>query len=104
MAPAVLCLPLLPHGAVGQPLVGWHVCVFRTGRPQRHGATLQLHDNSARRARVKMNGLEITRVAAEDGAQHYNAVITVQISKKQLDNELVKSITELENVLTVEEL
>ena len=57
-----------------------------------------------RERRVKMNGLEITRVAAEDGAQHYNAVITVQISKKQLDNELVKSITELENVLTVEEL
>ena len=57
-----------------------------------------------RERRVKMNGLEITRVAAEDGAQHYNAVITVQVSKKQLDNELVKSITELENVLTVEEL
>ena len=57
-----------------------------------------------RERRVKMNGLEITRVAAEDGAQHYNAVITVQVSRKQLDNELVKSITELENVLTVEEL
>lgn len=37
-----------------------------------------------RERRVKMNGLEITRVAAEDGAQHYNAVITVQISKNSL--------------------
>lgn len=57
-----------------------------------------------REKRVKMSGLEITRVTAEDGRHHYNAVLTVQASKEQLDKDILKSITQLENVLSVEEL
>lgn len=57
-----------------------------------------------REKRIKMSGLEISRVTDEDGRHRYSAVATVQINKRKLDDELVKSLTDLENVLAVEEL
>lgn len=57
-----------------------------------------------REKRIKMSGLEISRVTDEDGRHRYNAVATVQVNKRKLDDELVKSLTGLENVLAVEEL
>lgn len=57
-----------------------------------------------RENRIKMSGLEISRVTDEDGRHRYNAVATVQVNKRKLDDELVKSLTGLENVLAVEEL
>lgn len=57
-----------------------------------------------REKRIKMSGLEISRVTDEDGRHRYSAVATVQINKRKLDDELVKSLTGLENVLAVEEL
>lgn len=57
-----------------------------------------------REKRIKMSGLEISRVTDEDGRHRYSAVATVQVNKRKLDDELVKSLTDLENVLAVEEL
>lgn len=57
-----------------------------------------------RENKVKTSGLEITRTSGDDGANHYNAIITVQTSKKVLDRSLLKNLTELENILIVEEL
>ena len=57
-----------------------------------------------REKRIKMSGLEISRVTDEDGRHRYNAVATVQVNKRKLDDELVKSLTGLEIVLAVEEL
>lgn len=52
----------------------------------------------------KTSGLEITRTPAEDGANHYNAIITVQTSKAILDRDILRKLNEIENVLMVEEL
>lgn len=57
-----------------------------------------------REKRIKMSGLEISRVTDEDGRHRYSAVATMQVNKRKLDDELVKSLTDLENVLAVEEL
>ncbi|MBP3539160.1 MAG: MgtC/SapB family protein [Oscillospiraceae bacterium] len=57
-----------------------------------------------RENKVKTSGLEITRTPGDDGVNHYNAIITVQTSKKVLDRSLLKNLTELENILIVEEL
>ena len=57
-----------------------------------------------REKRIKMSGLEISRVTDEDGRHRYSAVATVQVNKRKLDDELVKVLTGLENVLAVEEL
>lgn len=52
----------------------------------------------------KTSGLEITRTPAEDGTNHYNAIITVQTSKAILDRDILRKLNEIENVLMVEEL
>lgn len=57
-----------------------------------------------REHRVKLSGLEISRVTDEDGRNRYSAVVTVQVSRNGLDTELLKSLHSLENVLAVEEL
>ena len=51
-----------------------------------------------------MRELEITRVSNEEDNIRYCAMIGVRLSKKQLDEEIVKSITAIKNVIAVEEL
>ncbi len=53
---------------------------------------------------VKMNGLEITRISGENDAHKYCAVLTVQSSRKKLDEELVRGIAALDDVMNIEEL
>ena len=53
---------------------------------------------------LSMKELEITRVAGDNEAMKYCAIIAVSVSRKQLDEEVVKSINLVENVTTVEEL
>ncbi len=53
---------------------------------------------------VTMNGLEITRVAGEGDSHYYCAVLTLQASRKQLDEKVVKAISDLQDVITIEEL
>lgn len=59
----------------------------------------------AKENHITMNGLEITRVAGEgDSSHYYCAVLTLQASRKQLDEKIVKSISDLEDVINIEEL
>lgn len=53
---------------------------------------------------VTMNGLEITRVAGEGDSHYYCAVLTLQASRKQFDEKVVKAISNLQDVITIEEL
>lgn len=60
--------------------------------------------HSLREHKVKMSGLEISRVTDDDGRQRYSAVITVQASRSGLDTGLLKGLQSMDNILTVEEL
>ena len=51
-----------------------------------------------------MRELEITRVSNEEDNIRYCAIIGMRMSKKQLDEEIIKAITGIDNVTTVEEL
>ena len=53
---------------------------------------------------IKTSGLEISRVTGEGDEHYYCAVLTLQASKRQLDQGLVKNISSLEDVRNVEEL
>ena len=53
---------------------------------------------------LKINGLEISRVTGEGDEHYYCAVLTLQASKRQLDQGLVKNISSIEDVRSVEEL
>lgn len=60
--------------------------------------------HSLREHKVKMSGLEISRVTDDDGRHRYSAVITVQASRNGLDTGLLKGLQSMDNILTVEEL
>ncbi len=60
--------------------------------------------HSLREHKVKMSGLEISRVTDDDGRHRYSAVITVQASRSGLDTGLLKGLQSMDNILTVEEL
>ena len=57
-----------------------------------------------RERHLKMRELEITRVSNEEDSIRYCAIIGMRMSKKQLDEEIIKAITGIDNVTTVEEL
>ncbi|MGI5976393.1 MAG: MgtC/SapB family protein [Candidatus Limivicinus sp.] len=57
-----------------------------------------------REKHVTISDIEITRVPDDKGGYRYHAVLTVLASEKQLENDVIKPVTALENVITVEEL
>ena len=56
-----------------------------------------------RRQKIHLSDLEITRI--NDGDDHrYCAIIEVQATKKNLDEEMIRSLHAIEDVTTIEEL
>ena len=53
---------------------------------------------------LNMKELEITRVSSDNDTVRYCAILAVRVNRKQLDEDVVKSINAVENVTTVEEL
>lgn len=53
---------------------------------------------------IKLGGIEINRIAGKDDEHHYCAVITLRANKKQMDEDVIKELNGIEDVLTVEEL
>ena len=52
-----------------------------------------------------MAGLEITRIgSADDKNLRYCAILSIQASKKQLDEGIVKELSAMEDVILIEEL
>ena len=69
-----------------------------------HAVCIESIIRIAKENHITMNGLEITRVAGEGDSHYYCAVLTLQASRKQLDEKIVKSISNLEDVINIEEL
>lgn len=68
-----------------------------------HSACIEPVLQALRERGVKMNGLEITRLAG--GEDHkYCAVLSLQLPKKRPDGEILNAVTALEGVLAAEEL
>lgn len=55
-------------------------------------------------AHLNMSELEISRVDGKAGGGRYCAVTTLRVSRRTLEGELIKNISSLENVISVEEL
>ena len=53
---------------------------------------------------IKLGGIEINRIAGKNDEHHYCAVITLRANKKQMDEDVIKELNGIEDVLTVEEL
>ena len=53
---------------------------------------------------IKLGGIEINRIAGKDDEHHYCAVITLRANKKQMEEDVIKELNGIEDVLTVEEL
>ena len=53
---------------------------------------------------IKLGGIEINRIAGKDDEHHYCAVITMRANKKQMDEDVIKELNGIEDVLTGEEL
>ena len=52
-----------------------------------------------------MAGLEITRMGSvEDKSLRYCAILSIQANKKQLDEGIVKELSAMEDVISIEEL
>lgn len=70
----------------------------------RHSVCIEAVVKLTKEMHVKMNGLEITRVSDENGGHQYCAVLSLQTSKKRLDEEFVKAVAAIEDVTNIEEL
>lgn len=69
-----------------------------------HSACIESIIRTAKEHNAKMSGLEITRVTDAGDSHHYCAVLTVQVNRKKLDSVLLKSLAQIEDVITIEEL
>ena len=70
----------------------------------KHSVCIETIIRSLKEQRVKMNGLEITRIAGDGDEHHYCAVLTVQVDRKKLDQELIKNLSAIDDVTEIEEL
>lgn len=53
---------------------------------------------------IRLTGLEISRVSEGEAGSHYCAVMTLRAGKKLLDEALFRELSEVENVISLEEL
>lgn len=53
---------------------------------------------------IKLNDLEISRIAREGDEYFYCAILAVQAARTQLEEKLVDSLTELDDVISVQEI
>ena len=57
-----------------------------------------------RERRLKITGLEVNRISGKDDEHHYCAVVTLHVNKKELDEDIIKDLNGVENIIAVEEL
>lgn len=70
----------------------------------KHAACIESIVRLFREKHVSTEGLEITRVTYGEEGHRYHAVLLVQAGGDFLENEIIKPITQLEDVIGVEEL
>ncbi len=57
-----------------------------------------------REKNIKVDGLEITKIADGENGCHYYAVMTLMVSAKKLGSEIIDKLNAIEKVMNVEEL
>lgn len=57
-----------------------------------------------REKNIKVDGLEITKIADGENRYHYHAVMTLSVSEKKFNSEIIDRLNAIEQVINVEEL
>lgn len=57
-----------------------------------------------REKNIKVDGLEITKIADGENGYHYYAVMTLMVSEKKFSSEIIDKLNAIEQVINVEEL
>ena len=71
----------------------------------KHSACIEEIVNYLKTLDIKTDGLEITRIPRDgDNPHRYCAVLTIQTSRKQLNQQITNAIAAMEDVLVIEEL
>ncbi|MDO4983852.1 MAG: MgtC/SapB family protein [Eubacteriales bacterium] len=70
----------------------------------RNANTIECVMKVLRERNIRIDGLEITKVGGENGELSYHAVMALTASAGQLDEEIAKELTSIDQIITVEEL
>lgn len=53
---------------------------------------------------IPMNDMEVNRIADGDGSYRYSAILTIQVTREELEQKIIRLFEETEDVLAVEKL
>ena len=53
---------------------------------------------------IPMNDMEVNRIADGDGSYRYSAILTIQVTREELEQKIIRRFEETEDVLAVEKL
>lgn len=67
-------------------------------------STVQRLVRVLRMEKIPMNDMEVNRMAEADGSYRYSAILTIQPSRQELEQKIIKAFEETDGVLTVEKL
>ena len=67
-------------------------------------STVQRLVRVLRTEKIPMNDMEVNRMAEADGGYRYSAILTIQPSRQELEQKIIKAFEETDGVLTVEKL
>lgn len=67
-------------------------------------STVQRLVRILRTEKVPMNDMEVNRMKDVDGIYRYSAILTIQLSRQELEKEIVRKFEQTDGVLTVEKL
>ena len=67
-------------------------------------STIQQLVRILRSRKVPMNDMEVNRISDGEDRFHFSAILTIRVSQKQMEEEILHRFQSVEDVLTVEEL
>ena len=67
-------------------------------------STIQQLVRILRSKKIPMNDMEVNRITEGDDKFHYGAILTIRTSQREIDEEIVRRFSALDDVLVVEEL
>ena len=67
-------------------------------------STVQRLVRVLRTEKIPMNDMEVNRMAEADGGYRYSAILTIQPSRQELEQKIIRAFEETDGVLTVEKL
>ena len=70
----------------------------------RFPSTVQRLVRILRTEKVPMNDIEVNRIPDADGNFRYSAILTIQMSRQELEHEIIRQFEQTDGVLTVEKL